>query len=136
MKTKTIKNNKEKIMFVSDIVVAILCIVVTEISIKDNTLFGAFTGYFPMVCADKLYHVTFNTPAPGVILYYVREIKGDTADAFANYPSRAFNKRKKDTEYVSVTVIGLGISVCAGAGLVTCIFDLASTKTSPKVKTH
>lgn len=53
MKTKTIKNNKEKIIFVSDIVVAILCIVVTEISIKDYTLFGAFTGYLKLIMSSN-----------------------------------------------------------------------------------
>ena len=48
MKTKSLKNKKKKHLIVLDIIVVILCIIISDISLKNNTFTGVFIGYLKL----------------------------------------------------------------------------------------
>ena len=55
---------------------------------------GTFTGAFILNCNKTSYCVTYNTPEPGVILYFVREMKSyEPAASYAYHPVSEKNKR-------------------------------------------
>ena len=71
---------------------------------------------FTINALDSTYQVTYTTPAAGVVLYYVKEIrKQKTSDATistAEYP--ALRSLKESVKEVAVDA---GVAVGAGAGL-------------------
>ena len=56
---------------------------------------GAFTGGFYINCVNKSYLVTYNTPEPGVILYYVEQ-----APNFEPEASYAYARKKRENTYM------------------------------------
>ena len=51
---------------------------------------GAFNGEFILTCDSISYLITYDTPAAGVILYYVKQVKKQESSAFAVYPSKEY----------------------------------------------
>jgi len=79
---------------------------------------GAFDGSFILYCNEVPYLITYDTPARGVILYYVTQLKQTEENAFAVYPSKEYNRTKE------ICMLGIG----AGAGaLAACIFGTGSS---------
>ena len=73
---------------------------------------GAFTGGFVINCNNISYFVTYETPAPGVILYFVRQMRSfEPAASFAFAP--AMNKRDIYT-MGSIAAIGAIASLLGG----------------------
>ena len=76
---------------------------------------GAFAGQFIMTCDSITVLITYDTPAPGVILYYVKQLEKKKSTAFAVYPSTAYNYADERR----LCALGVG-----SAALATCIFDM------------
>ena len=79
---------------------------------------GAFNGEFILTCDSISYLITYDTPAAGVILYYVKQVKKQESSAFAVYPSKEYSYSKE------LTLLTLGVSTSA---LVACIFGMGSS---------
>ena len=68
-----------------------------------------------MTCDSITVLITYDTPAPGVILYYVKQLEKKKSTAFAVYPSTAYNYADERR----LCALGVG-----SAALATCIFDM------------
>jgi RHS repeat-associated protein len=75
---------------------------------------GAFIGGFVINCENISYLITYDTPEPGVVLYYVRELKTyEPAASFAYVRQRS---RKSSLSCLGLVGIGaLAMSACYGA---------------------
>ena len=79
---------------------------------------GAFDGNFILTCGSVSYYVTYDTPAAGVILYYIEQLKKPKPNAFAVYPSKEYSYAGK----MAIFAFGVG-----GSALVACMFGMSST---------
>ena len=79
---------------------------------------GAFNGEFILTCDSVSYLISYDTPANGVILYYVKQLKKQESNVFAAYPSKEYGYAKK----VSIFALGVG-----GSALVACMFGMGSS---------
>ena len=68
---------------------------------------GAFNGEFIINCDSVSYLITYDTPTPGVILYYVKQLKKQKQNVYAVYPSKEYNY----TEDLTRFAIGVGCAV-------------------------
>jgi hypothetical protein len=102
-------------------------ITITQLGSKN-----AFQGSFTINCLDRTYLVTYETPAAGVILYFVSETKYQTnADYFyqpvyledyqMNLSSNIILCISPSHDYQGKNVFGSSMLVC-GAGLVVSCF--------------
>jgi hypothetical protein len=78
---------------------------------------GAFNGQFILSCDSISYLITYDTPAAGVILYYVEQLKRKELNAFAVYPSKEYSYSEK------MLMLGLG---AGAAALAACMFGMGS----------
>ena len=79
---------------------------------------GAFNGEFILTCDSVSYLISYDTPANGVILYYVKQLKKQESNVFAAYPSKEYGYAKK----MSIFALGVG-----GSALVACMFGMGSS---------
>jgi hypothetical protein len=67
----------------------------------------AFTGQFHITIEGNLYLVTYETPAPGVILYTVKEVQNNPNEATANAYAHAYTySPKNNNERTGVAMLG------------------------------
>ena len=85
---------------------------------------NAFSGEFVLKCGSITYLISYDTPASGVILYYVKELKDQKRTVDCVYPERILLP-KNDTKEVLVA-IGLGF-VLSFAGVNNGIADPVAT---------
>ena len=68
---------------------------------------GAFTGVFMINCGNVSYSVAYDTPQPGVILYYVNESKNyEPAASYAYYPRQERAKYMIGALLITLPVAG------------------------------
>jgi hypothetical protein len=81
---------------------------------------GAFSGHFQVEFMKSLYYVSYNTPAPGVILYSVRELPTPEPNYSAYVVTKSSEKtkiEKKPAGGVAAVSLPALIPICGGAVL-------------------
>ena len=77
---------------------------------------GAFTGDFVINCGKISYLITYNTPAEGVILYYVEQMRNYETDPFRSYAPVTVRQEQGAKAVVIGAGIG-GLCLLGGGGI-------------------
>ena len=86
---------------------------------------GQFSGSFTVSCLDDTYLVTYTTPAPGAVLYYVRQIEKEKEADYVYEPAIIKAKMRSKapsaagalavvTSAVGAAAVGLGACAIGG----------------------
>ena len=71
---------------------------------------GTFTGAFILNYGNVSYSVTYNTPEPGVILYYVQEMKSyEPAASYAYVPGTSREEKHAVGAMIAYALLGCGL---------------------------